>query len=520
MTSNCSQTTGVAQSKIQLNLSDRSLTWLHGAGMAGLWMTLKQLEEQFPTASQRPGQFDWALSSLGISLNWSGRDLDTLTWLLQQSFQTNREGLISLTGLHPQTLSFDTQVTIHQGITETFLQHNQFYQSTEKKRLELKIGKKTIVAQYKALTSYAHQGFAKHLCDEHGRLLQKSIQIAGWLYPGAAMSHAAFSKQTKFEVTPEEALALLFAPIACWYFMLPAEQPNKQTRYVLVIPEIHDLITYAECKWSIRDSSYDNFWVANSGDAGLKFLSLQEEARPAANHDIRQCQSVLFGKTKWASQQLVRTEVAIVEATEKTISCYQLSCKSFPNNIIYDSDKKSYVIASRIPGRIADNLAQDLPWWFHFDEETDVGQSSGKISFEKEALLKMIEETQWNDPAKKLFINACHEALRRIYAKLYDRTSDSEYVQIERRGIRIRSELGRCKNAITLRKFMSNFFSEAGQIPTLQNHWEDLLPIITGEVDWRLTRDLILLALASYKKSEAPKDAGNSKPKDLEEFTG
>ncbi|WP_189524940.1 hypothetical protein [Nostoc sp. 'Peltigera membranacea cyanobiont' 232] len=38
----------VVNPKIQLNLGDPSITWIHRAGIAGLWMTLKQLEKLYP----------------------------------------------------------------------------------------------------------------------------------------------------------------------------------------------------------------------------------------------------------------------------------------------------------------------------------------------------------------------------------------------------------------------------------------------------------------------------------------
>jgi CRISPR-associated protein Cas8a1/Csx13 len=121
-TRNSSTVVDTNQPNIQLSLSDRSITWLHSAGMAGLWMTLKQLEMRFPTVSQRPGQLNWNLSSHSIDLNWSGTDRDILDWLLRQAFQINQEGLILLTGLG-STLSIDAQIALHQGITGSFLQH-------------------------------------------------------------------------------------------------------------------------------------------------------------------------------------------------------------------------------------------------------------------------------------------------------------------------------------------------------------------------------------------------------------
>ena len=42
-------------SKLHLSLNAPDTTLIHRAGILGLWMTLKQLEQQFPTPSQRLG---------------------------------------------------------------------------------------------------------------------------------------------------------------------------------------------------------------------------------------------------------------------------------------------------------------------------------------------------------------------------------------------------------------------------------------------------------------------------------
>ena len=221
---------GAVNSKIQLNLGDPSMTLMHRAGLAGLWMTLKQLEQKYSTSAQRPGNFTWSLTPRSISLNWEGQDLEILDWLLKQSFQISDEGLISLTGLNSQAMEIGTQVTIHQGITGTFLQHNKFFKSTGKVSKRLPIDEIEIVAEYKKAASYAHQDFAKHLCDEQGKLLRGTIGIAGWLYPGAVVRHYAFKEETQFEETLEQALALLFSPVACQYFVLPSHSHKKQAQ--------------------------------------------------------------------------------------------------------------------------------------------------------------------------------------------------------------------------------------------------------------------------------------------------
>lgn len=116
----------------------------------------------------------------------------------------------------------------------------------------------------------------------------------------------------------------------------------------------------------------------------------------------------------------------------------------------------------------------------------------------------MIQNGQWDETAQKLFVQACHEALRKTYAKIYDGTKEGDYAQIDRKTERIRAELGRCKNAAAFRRFITDFWARAGRISILEDHWEELLPLTTGMMDWKVARDLTLLALASYKPSKKP----------------
>ena len=509
-TSRLTQTACSASPKIQLSLNDRSMTLLHRAGVAGLGMTLKQLKRRYPSPSQRVGQLDWSLSSHGIKLHWEGHDLDVLDWLLKESFQINEQGMLCLMGLETQILPSHSQIAMHQGITGTFLQHNQVCDSSGQAPLVLEVNGRSITIWYKRVAAYAHQRFAKHLCDKKGQFLRKPIQIAGWLYPGAIRTHNAFRNFTQFESIPENALALLFAPVACWYFMLPIDSRNETARYVVVIPEVDELATHAEGNQEVRNTSYENFWAANLADAGLKFLALQEVVASTRDSKARRCQCILFGKTKWAKQQIVRIKIEHIEVTQEILLHYQSSCQYLPQNEVCNDQGKTAVTVSATRGMIAANLAQGLPWWFRFSERTANKNTPEDTSAEKEGLRRMIEEAAWEDQSKKLFVKACHEALRRIYAKIYGQTPEGDYARIERRNTRIRSELGRCKNATTLRGCISRLFAEAGQIPILQEHWEALLPITTGESDWRITRDLMLLALASYKKSSTAENNTSS----------
>jgi CRISPR-associated protein Cas8a1/Csx13 len=75
---------------------------------------------------------------------------------------------------------------------------------------------------------------------------------------------------------------------------------------------------------------------------------------------------------------------------------------------------------------------------------------------------------------------------------------------------RLRVTFSRCKNAAALREAVTNFWARAGRpSPELQDAWRDIIALFD---DWRLARDLALLALASYEprddKEELDASAG------------
>ena len=68
--------------------------------------------------------------------------------------------------------------------------------------------------------------------------------------------------------------------------------------------------------------------------------------------------------------------------------------------------------------------------------------------------------------------------------------------------IQLRSDLARCQNAAAFRDFMSSFLGNAGKIQALQDSLQELLPLTTGQGDWKMAKSLFYIAMASYKGKE------------------
>ena len=501
-----------SEPKIHLTLGASDTTNLHRAGMVGLWMTLKQLERLFPSPNNRPGNLSWSLTSRSINLYWQAGDFRVLDWLLKQSFQVNERGLITLTGLNPSSIELINQIHLHQAIKNTFLRLNKFYRSGKQVSEKFTIDGIQGTLKYKKIQWYAHQTFAEKICDDQtGKLLNDYIPIVSWLYLGATVRHARLDKHNKLEEKPEYALALLFLPVICQYFILHSDSlksDKKQAiKYLIVIPEVNDLEISSQRRWNISNLDYQEFHVANSGEAALRYYSNDKIEKE--NNCQEKCQVWLYGKWNKQSRQRSLLDIQEVDIQARSIQSYQLACQHFQKNRVF-SDRASFIVkVNLIRGIIADNLAQNIPWWsnfWHIINERDVfGELAKQLTYNQKGIIAMSEHDQELETYKD-FIRAFHEALRKIYAKIYGRTKEGEVPRIEREYERIRGELGRCYDRQSFVDFLSDFLARAGLNSALYNQWESILPLIVDEVSWQKTRNLALIALASYKPSEQPPD--------------
>ncbi|MGB5713051.1 MAG: type I-MYXAN CRISPR-associated Cas8a1/Cmx1, partial [Waterburya sp.] len=435
----------VVKPKIEISLSDPAMTMLHRAGVAGLYMTLKALAKRYPTLKSRQGSFKWTLSKDLISLSWKGNDYEALDWLFSESFQISIDGLISLTGL--QSHSRESQLAIHIGIKNTFLQHNQFFKSAGSSTENIVIEGLEVPIDYKKAKSYAHQNYAEQLCPieklnwkkasvkfklfilelhtligflflfdirQGGNLQQNTIGITGWLYPGATIKHYAYKKETQFTETIERAIALLYAPVACLYFISSKSHLyNTKSQYCLVIPEIRDLELYTRQRQNISSWNYQQFLASGDSDAGFRLLTQQAALRTIKLNDLKRCQVITFGQTQWTGFQKIRKNIEIVEITDKVIDNYRLCDRYFKNRVV-EWEEGKFVASSIIREIITENLVRGFPWWHNFTHAVRSKELFKFIGYENKGLNQMVKNAQWDEQAQKLFVKACHEALLKI----------------------------------------------------------------------------------------------------------
>lgn len=499
----------------EFHLSNPRYTLLHRAGLAGLWMTLFQFEQE----NFQPDNLHWRLYPQGLTLEWEGIDLDILDALFKQAFQIDDDGMIQLRGLDPQKLPIEERLICHEGMVNTFVQHTSACKSPSKQPKQKSFFEEEdqpgtgITISYKDVGWYIHQDFAKSLCNKQGELIDDFINVAGWLNPGAAVRHVAFSQQTSFEELAVDALVLAFAPVACCYFRLRSHLRHERSQYALVIPEIENLENYAQYRrGSYRVLAFRDLYATGTADAGLRFLVASQTNTTLAEYRVQRCQVITLGTVTWSKQQKTRTDLSIINPDPETQETYRLARQLLPDREL-DGEYGRFLISSLARELITENLAKSRPWYAGISSTINSNALFEQLSFERGGLNEMIRSVgQWSDREKR-FVNACHEALSRIYGQVNkdvmeqvkkDKASPNftkklRQAAFNRKTIRIRAEINRCKNAATFQRFIVKFWSDAGQLPTLCQHWSELMELAIGHKTWSLARDLALLALASYK---------------------
>ncbi len=111
----------------------------------------------------------------------------------------------------------------------------------------------------------------------------------------------------------------------------------------------------------------------------------------------------------------------------------------------------------------------------------------------------MVDKAEWPNEADRKLVEAIHVAINHRYGALAAQASNrGERIPFDREYERMRTGLMRVKNAQTMRWELADLFARGGLNRVLQDEWANILSLFTG-TDWQRTRDLALLALASYK---------------------
>lgn len=520
--------------ELTISLSAPGMQHFHRAGVAGLWMTLEAFDKDPQLAEGvRLAGGDWERGKQEVRLRWQNGSAPFFKALIAAAFRIDEHHLIHFPALGMPSEHPEQAVMLQASLLGTFLQHGKTRDADQ----SLKPGG-TLVAgdgvdearplRFRRIYRYAHQGAAgsdsgqpEPWCRDPSVV----VPIAGWQFPGGADRHVGLGSSTRIAEPIDRYLALLFAPVAAFYFQLRARSEHRRAQHCIVLPEVQDLEGYAKLRRIFNIQPVSQAIAAGGAQAALRLLVLQHAEGLLDTLGSGRCRVIEFGTVAWASQQKTRIGLhEVVPGVSRGFDAFRIADSLMPPRRVARDDGDSFWVTAQTPELVAENVLAGRPWWEGF--ATFVADNKrreavlGRLGSmgEKKELAKMIEETSatMND-AEQVFVRACHEAWRRRMGRLGERAgreqlsfNDLVFREFEQNRLR----LARCKDSATFRETITDFWSRSGSsLAPLQKRWQDILPFL-DERQWRAGRDLALLALASYQApagaAGATADAANA----------
>lgn len=512
-----------------LRLHSPGMTALHRAGLGGLAATLRALEKNVresltpfpdamcPAAPWPDGKPPWDIQPHQITLKLGDDPKTFFEQLFHYAFQLTKDGLIYLPGQSGGKLPpVEVLASIQEGVLYTFLQHG----------LTRKLSKEPIIRHYdvgqtapaiirfKACSQYKHQELASELIrpgsKKKGPLLAVSMDIPGPLYPGAAIRHLALGADTKIQESPQTAIPLIFAPVGC-LTMVAGHREG-----VLLVPDVCDLIQFATYRSYLNPLAAKDCQIGGAADAALQAQVRLRAAEILRQNDLPACEAFAFSALPWSTQQKSRHSTytirpgdsAALEKFEIALRCLPPRLKVFERKQpkVGELPVEAFWADSVVRPLIAENLALGLPWYQGFTRLMTALDERKRplrdlVSYEKNSLHELTQAMPNATTGETRLIEAVHTAMRSRYGQI---ASDNEGNPVAMKNRfkgeyeRLRLVLSGAKTADTFRNAICDLFARAGRSEPLQNHWQELLPLLRDD-RWQLSRDLSLLALASYK---------------------
>jgi len=513
---------------LTMRLFDPGMSPLHRAGLGGLACSLRNVEqahregalseEELPGSPWDGDSPPWEIEPLQVTLHF-GQPEEAgpfLKRLFELSFRIHQK-LIYLPSQYHQELATPVRAELQTALTLTFLQHGKTRTlAKEETPLTYEIDGNPLTVNVRFCSGYKHQDGWKALCDGKGRLKSKLVEVIGPLNPGAVVRHVAFNTQTRIEEPPERIIPLYFALIGCLALAV-----NRGTG-VLLVPEVVDLEAFALTRPFMTPRTMEDCRVTSAGDAALQAQVRLRATEAMQDHEIPACHAYTFRPTPWASQQKSRIDALEVPAgEEERLRLFQIALQELAPRVASrvvkeatGSGKKKEVTESKewfwsdsvVRPMVADNLALGRRWYQGFvDLMRKIDPVSkrpirDRLFFEKKGLSAMIEKIPWQDRGESTVVKAVHEAMRHRYGQIADENKGSP-VAMKKRWTgeydRWRLAFAGAKTPNQFRFSLCDLFSRAGVNSILKEQWPGLLPMLDSR-HWELTRDLALLALASY----------------------
>ncbi len=503
---------------LKIDLFQPGMTPLLRAGLGGLACTLNWIDETDEPIDRPPGS--WTFDDRSVTLHWDGGPREAATFLAALyglAFGIS-DGLIKLPGSYGRIeIGAEIRAEFQQGMSLTILQFgpNRKALSKTPRVRTYEVDGQPITIQHQDLIDYTHRSAWEDLVTTKGEL-RPFASVGGTVAPGFVQRHVA-QPSTIIELPPGLAIAAHFALVGTLALAI------DRSTGVLIVPDVLDLRRFAVKRQHLNPKRPQDCQVNGPADAALQAQIRLRAMSAGKSLRSDRCIAILFAAEPWNPNQKARAGVLDVDVEGGDLDLFEEAMQIQelrPRLIAAKGDKKGepprfFWSRGVVRPLIAENLARHEPWYRDFrrlivsaggctDEE-----KVRLLGYESKGLQAMIERTPWHDRGEQALVESIHEAMRSCFAAIGENTDDPVTFtnRVTRQRQRWRLRFAGAKTPDDLREALADLWSRSVKNPTLQASWRAVLPWFCDENDWRLTRDLCLLALSSYPKSAGATDA-------------
>lgn len=501
------------------------MTPLHRAGLGGLVSTLRWIDRGLPEAEHPSGE--WNIDERSVTLSWEeGGAQPFFDRLFNFAFQI-QEGLIYLPGQYGELAPpLEVRAALHEGLLLSFYAHGPTSRGSETViESTYEVDDKLVSYRYLPLSWYKHQNTEGRGKGKDGSTLivdslTEPIGLTSALFPGAIQRHAAHSA-SQVAQSAELVLPLLFAPVGTMALKAGGKKVNDRGSRkfkpgaALLIP---DLNTLSEVEYFLPTAlprTARDCQIANVAEAALQ-AELRLRSRDLLDpQKLSALRCVWCCPTDWNSR--LQPPSAVIEvstdATDIALDQFEIAMAALALPSPRQNKKGEYFWPkSYARPFIAENLASGRPWYAGFTRLMTAQDESTKkprpirdaLKFERGGLSTMTEEIQWDHAGEEVIVRAVHEAMRCRYGRIAAENAGKQAAmknRMTREYERQRLAFVGAKTADALRHALADLWSRAGSNSVLRESWPHILPLLSN-TKWQLTRDLALIALASYQGKE------------------
>ena len=504
---------------LRCDLFGPGMTPLHRAGLGGLVSTLRWIERSVPSEERPRGH--WEIDERSLSFEWQTRS-EARTFfdkLFELAFQI-REGLIYLPGQYQELPpGLEVRASLHEGLLLSFYDHGPKSRGSEAPvERAYEVDDKTISYRAIPLSWYKHQKDGSRLAF---KAFNGHVGLTRTLFPGATKRHASHSA-SEMSQSGSLALPILFAPVGVVALRAGGKRVNDRGRRqfkrgaALLVPDLTSLTQIQDFLPALLPKSARDCQIVNVADAALQ-AGLRLRSRGLLFHEaLSSLRCIWCCPTDWNSRLQPPTMVFDIATTDAdaTLDQFNIAMQVLSDPSPRLNKKGEYFWPrSHIRPLIAENLASGQSWFLGFSrlmtaqDPVSNNPIRNYLHLERKGLFAMTQEISWDHPGEETIVRAVHEAMRCRYGRIAAENTTNPTAmkrRMKREYERLRLALVGAKTPDSLRHALADLWSRAGSNSILREEWPRILPLFNSG-RWQLTRDLALVALASYQGKEQEK---------------